>query len=173
MTAPAEPTETTSLPTCEASGPCAGRRAVLRGAAALGAVGLLAACGGGEDSDTAQPAPPAGGSDTDGSTSEPNTDGSASGADLGPASAVPVGGGKTFEDQKVVVTQPTAGEFKAFSALCTHEQCVMYQTSEGAIRCGCHGSQFSDKDGSVLKGPARTPLESKTVTVEGGNLKLA
>lgn len=177
MTAPSTESTTPALPSCAETGPCSGRRAVLGGAAALGALGLLAACGGGS-SDTAQPAPaPAGGSGTGGeSTSTPTTggqnSGSSGGADLGPASAVPVGGGKTFEDQGVIVTQPTAGDFRAFSSACTHTGCVIYETEGGTMNCGCHGSKFSDKDGSVVKGPANAPLAKKSVTVSGGNLKL-
>ena len=41
------------------------------------------------------------------------------------AAEIPVGGGKVFEALKVVVTQPTAGDFKAFSAVCTHQACTV------------------------------------------------
>jgi Rieske Fe-S protein len=91
---------------------------------------------------------------------------------LGAAADVPVGGGKIFND-KIVVTQPTAGEYKAFSAVCTHSGCTVADVKDGTINCACHGSKFSDKDGSVTRGPAMRPLEAKTVTVEDGNLKLA
>jgi len=36
-----------------------------------------------------------------------------------------VGGGIILPDEQVVVTQPSAGEFKAFTAVCTHAQCVV------------------------------------------------
>ena len=38
---------------------------------------------------------------------------------------IPVGGGKVFDALKVVVTQPTAGDYKAFSAICTHQGCTV------------------------------------------------
>jgi Rieske Fe-S protein len=159
------------------------RRTVLRGALALGAAGVLAGCGGSSSSDTAQPAAPAGGgSDTGGSvpttpaitdsTPSPRASARSGGSALGPATDVPVGGGKVYDAAKVVVTQPTAGTYKAFSAVCTHEQCTVSDVDGGTINCPCHGSKFSIADGSVLGGPAPTPLAAKKVTVSGGNVTL-
>ncbi|MGQ0467897.1 MAG: Rieske (2Fe-2S) protein [Sporichthyaceae bacterium] len=170
----------TDIPTCADGGaPCAARRAVLRGAAAIGAVGLLAACGGGDSKDVA--APPAGGTNTGGTnTGGTNTGGTdpgpgtttGGGTDLGPATGVPVGGGTIFDDQKIVVTQPVAGEYKAFSAVCTHTGCIVTSVEDKVINCACHGSMFSIEDGSVKGGLAKAPLPAKTVKVEGGNLKV-
>ncbi|MDH6117198.1 Rieske Fe-S protein [Kitasatospora sp. GAS204A] len=90
--------------------------------------------------------------------------------DLGPASAVPVGGGKVFADQRIVVTQPSAGQYKAFSARCTHAGCLVDQVTSKVIQCPCHGSQFNMADGTVANGPAASPLPAYQVTVSGGNL---
>ncbi|MFC7216830.1 Rieske (2Fe-2S) protein [Streptomyces polyrhachis] len=131
------------------------RRTVVAAAGAVGAAGLtasLAACGSDEPS-----------SDT------PSANGS--GAAL-KVSDVPVGGGKILKDEKVVVTQPAAGEFKAFSAVCTHQGCVVSSVSDGTINCACHGSRFSVEDGSVKNGPATKPLPSSPVSVDGQELKL-
>ncbi|MEE1785295.1 Rieske (2Fe-2S) protein [Streptomyces sp. SP17BM10] len=92
--------------------------------------------------------------------------------DLGPASAVPEGGGKVFREQKIVVTQPTAGQYKAFSAKCTHAGCIVDQVKNQQIQCPCHGSKFAIADGAVADGPAPSPLPAYTVTVEAGNLKV-
>ncbi|MFI9364030.1 Rieske (2Fe-2S) protein [Kitasatospora sp. NPDC053057] len=92
--------------------------------------------------------------------------------DLGPASAIPEGGGKVFREQKIVVTQPTAGQYKAFSAKCTHAGCIVDQVNKEQIQCPCHGSRFGIADGAVQDGPAPSPLPAYTVTVEGGNLKV-
>jgi Rieske Fe-S protein len=159
------------------------RRSVLRGALALGAVGALTGCGGGSSShSSAAQAPPA--ADTGGSTpaavpidSGPPTaasdGGSSSGGEtLGPASDVPVGGGKIYGGPKVVVTQPTAGSYKGFSAICTHEGCTVSDISDGTINCPCHGSKYSINDGSVQAGPAPKPLPSKKVSVSGGNVSV-
>jgi Rieske Fe-S protein len=81
-----------------------------------------------------------------------------------------VGGGTVLGQQKVVITQPTEGEFAAFSAVCTHQGCLVQSVSEGTINCPCHGSSFSAADGSVVSGPAQAPLERREVTVEGGQV---
>jgi Rieske Fe-S protein len=86
------------------------------------------------------------------------------------ASDVPVGGGTILAEQKVVVTQPSDGEFMAFSAVCTHQGCAVQSVSDGRINCPCHGSAFSIEDGSVLAGPADAPLEELSVSVEGGQV---
>lgn len=84
-----------------------------------------------------------------------------------------MGSGKIFKDEKVVVSQPTAGEYKAFSTVCTHRDCPMVDLKDDIISCTCHGSQFSILDGSVKKEPAVEPLEAKQITVNGDSITLA
>lgn len=96
-----------------------------------------------------------------------------SGTALAKTSEIPVGGGKVFGDQKVVVTQPTAGDFKAFSAVCTHEGCTVGSVSNSLITCPCHGAQYSITDGSVKKGPATEALPAASITVSGDEITLA
>ena len=86
------------------------------------------------------------------------------------AASIPVGGGKVLGDQKVVVTQPTSGDFKAFSAVCTHQACVVADVSDGTINCACHGSKFDIATGAVKQGPATSPLPEKKVSVDGDGL---
>ena len=71
-----------------------------------------------------------------------------------------------------MITQPTAGEFKAFSSICTHQNCPVADVTD-TINCTCHGSKFSIADGSVLNPPATNPLGERTVTVDGDNLTVA
>lgn len=85
---------------------------------------------------------------------------------------IPVGGGKIFPDLQAVVTQPTAGKFKAFSSTCTHQGCQVAEVVE-TINCPCHGSKFSIADGSVVQPPAPSPLPAKTVTVNGDSLTVS
>jgi len=86
------------------------------------------------------------------------------------ADQVPVGGGKILADKQIVVTQPSKGDYKAFSAVCTHMQCLVTTVRDGVIVCPCHGSEFSIKDGSVVRGPASTGLPAVKVDVEHGDV---
>jgi len=143
------------------------RRAALAGAGVAGLAATLAACGGGSGGGSV--AAPAGHS---ASAKAANGGGSGSSASLASTSEIPVGGGKVFPAEKVVVTQPAAGEFKGFSAVCTHLQCLVDQVAGGTIDCPCHGSQFSVKNGSVVTGPATSPLPAQSITVAGGQITL-
>jgi nitrite reductase/ring-hydroxylating ferredoxin subunit len=127
--------------------PALSRRRALAGAAVGGlSLPLLAACGGGSSSSpAAQPGAPT------------SSGGAANTTLLTTASAVPVGGGVILGQQNVVVTQPTKGQFQGFSATCTHQGCILATVSAGTINCGCHGSQFSIKDGSNVAGPLGSP----------------
>jgi Rieske Fe-S protein len=80
---------------------------------------------------------------------------------------VPVGGGFIDFDKGVVVTQPEAGQFRAFDANCTHERCLLTWIEAGLINCPCHGSQFRIADGSVARGPATESLHGRDATVDG------
>ncbi|MGN6637154.1 MAG: Rieske (2Fe-2S) protein, partial [Oryzihumus sp.] len=82
--------------------------------------------------------------------------------------SIPVGGGKIFPDQQVVVTQPKAGEFKAFTAVCTHQGCLVNKVENGIISCGApcgHGSEYDAATGQVKVGPAPRPLAEKKLTI--------
>lgn len=91
---------------------------------------------------------------------------------LGPTAGVPVGGGTVYPQQRVVVTQPAAGTFHAFSAVCTHQGCTLKEVTDDTINCPCHGSKFDVNDGSVVHGPADQPLGRLDVAVEAGTLRL-
>ncbi|MFB7032181.1 MULTISPECIES: Rieske (2Fe-2S) protein [unclassified Streptomyces] len=144
------------------------RRTVLLAAAALTATG----CGSDGDDDggdggtaTATPEAP----ESPESPESPEGDGEA----LARTSEIPVGGGAVFAEEKVVVTQPKAGEFKAFSAVCTHQGCLVNRVADGTIDCPCHGSKFRVADGSVVTGPATRPLPAERINVSGETISLA
>jgi Rieske Fe-S protein len=145
------------------------RRNALAGAATVGlGFPVLAACGGDAGSTATDS------ESTEGSSSDsPSAGASSTGTTLGAAADVPVGGGTVFKDAKVVVTQPAEGEFKGFSAICTHQGCPVSAVEDGLIACPCHGSKFSIEDGSPQGGPATEPLGEVDVTVEGGQISLA
>jgi Rieske Fe-S protein len=142
--------------------PASTRRGVLLGVGLVGIAGTLTACGGSKDPSADPPAQSGG---------APGQSGG--GQELAKTSEIPVGGGKIFADQRIVVTQPKQGEFKAFSATCTHRGCTVGTISGGKIHCPCHGSAFNIADGSVANGPAARPLPSKDISVANGGIKPA
>jgi Rieske Fe-S protein len=85
---------------------------------------------------------------------------------------VPVGSGLILTDQKIVITQPTEGDFKGFTAVCTHRGCTV-NTVTDTINCRCHGSMFSIETGEPVGGPAPSPLAEKPLVVRGGAIDLA
>ena len=103
---------------------------------------------------------------------EPKKDAQVTGIVLGAASEIPVGGGKIYTAAKVVVTQPTRGQYRAFSAVCTHVGCIMSEVANGTIDCPCHGSEFKITTGAVVTGPAPAPLPKKQIKIVDGNVVL-
>lgn len=156
-------------PHCD--GPCGtARRSVLLGATALAAVPVLAACSG--SGSTAND--PAAGPATPTAAPTPATEGSAAptGPEIGDAADVPVGGYAVYSDAKVVVSQPTAGSFVGFSAVCTHQGCLVSPADRDGdpIVCKCHFSKFSLTDGAALEGPARSALPTVALAVQDGKI---
>jgi len=90
-----------------------------------------------------------------------------------PTADIPVGGGAIYQAEQVVVTQPSSGQFCAFSAVCTHQGCLVSSVASGRIVCACHNSAFSISDGSVLAGPASRALDQRTATVDGSTVTVA
>ena len=129
----------------------ASRRIVFHGLGALGVAVALAGCGGGGDNSS-------GGPDV------------AAGTELTTTDQVPVGGGVVLVDAKVVVTQPAAGEFKAFTAVCTHQGLLVGEVENGVIHCDNHGSEFDFSTGQVTQGPASQPLAPVDINVEGDKI---
>ncbi|NUR29041.1 MAG: Rieske (2Fe-2S) protein [Catenulispora sp.] len=150
------------------------RRAMFAGVGAVGAAALLAACSDGSSMPTASSssaAPTASEPETEPST-DPSEDAPAGDAVKVSAAGIAVGGGKIFNDQGVVVTQPTAGTYKAFTNLCSHQQCPLAGVSGGTINCNCHFSKFSIKDGSVVSPPATEGLKEYPVKANGTDLSI-
>ncbi len=166
------------LPAC--GHPLPSRRALLAGAGVAG-VAALAGCttydannGGLAGPPPSQPASSSqaaagaaaagGGASASGAASAPPAN------ELATTAEVPVGGGKIISGPNVVITQPAAGTFKGFSAVCTHQGCIVATIANGTIDCPCHGSKFSVKDGSVVNGPAPSPLPPVAITVQGTSI---
>lgn len=151
--------------------------------AAVGAAGLavaLSACGSDDKSSDSSSSTQNGGNATGGGNAASGGSGGGSaaaggsgGAVLAKTTDIPEGGGKVFAKEGVVVTQPTKGQFKAFSSKCTHVGCPVNKVADGVISCPCHHSEFSVTDGSVKKGPATKPLPAANISVSGDEIKLA
>jgi Rieske Fe-S protein len=91
---------------------------------------------------------------------------------LGATSDIPIGGGAIYTAAKVVVTQPASGQYKAFSAVCTHVGCLVNKVTSGTIDCPCHGSEFKITNGAVAAGPAPSPLPARPIKIVGDQVIL-
>lgn len=145
------------------------RRTALRTGGLLAAGAFTAGVAGCSSDEDSTSSPTVGSSTT---SSEPTSPSPVAASPVGAATEVPVGEAKIFPKAKVVVTQPTAGTFKAFSAVCTHSGCLVSKVSGQSVECRCHGSAFSLADGSVQGGPAPSPLAARAVTVTDGQLSV-
>jgi nitrite reductase/ring-hydroxylating ferredoxin subunit len=70
---------------------------------------------------------------------------------------------------KEILLTSLGGAYYAIGNSCTHMGCMLSQgelTNEN-VKCVCHGSVFSAKTGSVVKGPAKKSEPTYQVKVEG------
>lgn len=86
-----------------------------------------------------------------------------------------VGEMRAFEVRgaKIAVAN-VADTFYAFDDTCTHLQCSLAEgdLEEATVICPCHGSEFDVRNGAVLQGPAREPVETYEARIEGGSLEV-
>jgi len=147
------------------------RRIVFQGLSALGVAAVLAGCGGEEDQQPQASEP---------SPSEPSSQGlpspgRKSSKDAPPnalatTGEVPVGGGIVLTDARIVITQPEPGEFRAFSAVCTHQGETVGRVQDNTITCLFHGSQYDATTGKVTAGPATAGLAPLKIAVRSGSI---
>ena len=147
------------------------RRAVLASACAA-CTAALAGCAryGTSNGLAGAPAPAATTPSAGGAASSASSAGTSSSAVLASTADIPVGGGKVLTAQKIVITQPKAGSFHAFTAICTHQGCIVDAVGAGTIDCPCHGSKYSAVNGSVVNGPATLPLAAVSIKVQGTSI---
>jgi Rieske Fe-S protein len=151
-------------------------RRALTGASLALALPVIAACGADDPEEATDPAPTEDpstpqGSDPPTRKSQQDTSSEAP-SGIADAADVPVGGGIVLADQKLVITHPTSGDFKGFTAVCTHQGCLVDEVTD-TINCPCHGSIYSIEDGSVVDGPAPAPLAEQQLVVDSGAIILA
>lgn len=168
-------------------------RRVVLAAGAAGAAGALAGCsvyGGQQPAPPPPPPPPPSADDSAGDQEGGESDtgdgdgggeADAGGTPFAQTADVPVGGGLIDTDLGVVVTQPASGEFRAFSASCTHQGCLVTEVDDNVIICRCHESRFSIEDGSVVQAAqgssltpdTQEPLPEVGIVVDGDTIALA
>lgn len=78
----------------------------------------------------------------------------------------------TVSGEQAVLLRLEDGRIAAYSAICTHQGCIVaYDAEEGTLECPCHDSIFDPENGAeVLKGPALKPLPQIPVKVEDGEV---
>jgi len=157
------------------------RRIVFHGLSALGVAAVLAGCGGdeaeprGDDSPSPRTSEPSGSGGTPAESDQPDSKDSRSPTALVLATTdeVPVGGGIVLTDVRVVITQPRRGEFRAFTAVCTHQGQTVGEIDDNVIRCTFHGSEYDAATGEVVGGPAPAALASIPIEVARGDITRA
>lgn len=92
----------------------------------------------------------------------------ASVAEIAEGEAIPV----LVGDTPMILAHTPEGEFRAFSAICTHQGCKVLPDAEQPeiLECPCHRSEFDTYTGAVLKGPAEEDLPEFPVTVQDGKI---
>jgi Rieske Fe-S protein len=143
------------------------RKTVLAGAGIGLAAVAVAACSRGSEPSSKSDSSNSGASGSSESSGSSGSPGSPGSKTLATTAEVPVGSGVIVGE--VVVTQPEAGDFKGFSAVCTHNGCLINEVADGTINCPCHGSKF-DLNGDVVNGPATKPLTTVAIQVQGDSI---
>lgn len=78
----------------------------------------------------------------------------------------------TDSGEPAILIHLQSGDFAAYSAVCTHQQCtVAYKKDSGKLACPCHGSVYDPADGAkVVGGPAPRPLPEIPIEVQNGEI---
>jgi cytochrome b6-f complex iron-sulfur subunit len=85
---------------------------------------------------------------------------------------VPVNSGKIFKfgNKPGILVHTVSGEFKAFSAVCSHLECIVqYKSDTKQIWCACHNGQYN-LSGKNVGGPPPRPLEEYKVNTRGDDV---
>jgi len=78
-----------------------------------------------------------------------------------------------FGNKPVILVRNAAGEFRAFSATCTHLDCtVQFRKDMGLIWCACHNGRY-DLNGRNVAGPPPRPLDEYRVIIQGEDISIS
>lgn len=92
--------------------------------------------------------------------------------DIGKANDMVKDSGKIikFGSKPVIVIRLPNGEYRAFSANCTHLDCIVqYRKDLGQIYCACHNGRY-DLNGKNVSGPPPAPLQKYNVSLKGDDV---
>ncbi|WP_421741504.1 Rieske (2Fe-2S) protein [Cellulomonas sp.] len=145
--------------------PEVGRRSVLEGAGVALAAGALGYVG----FTTLGPAPGSDDGEQYSTGSDGEQDDDVDSRRLAAVDDIPDGGGLVLTEEKLVLTRD-GDTVRCFSAVCTHQGCLVGGVRDGEIRCPCHGSAFDAATGAVVQGPATEPLEAEEIEVTNGEV---
>ena len=84
----------------------------------------------------------------------------------------PINSGKIFKfgNKPGILVHTATGELKAFSAVCTHLECIVqYKSETKQLWCACHNGQYN-LEGKNIGGPPPRPLEEYTVNNRNGEI---
>ncbi|MBK9101030.1 MAG: Rieske (2Fe-2S) protein [Austwickia sp.] len=145
------------------------RRSVLRAGAAITIAGfsvsVISGCGGGKNSPGTQAAA---------TVNELSDQAKQAIAAAITSGKVAVGKPAFLPDAQVIVTEPTRGQYRVFSNICTHQAARVDQVNaKGNLVCSLHGSEFDPATGEAKVGPAGKPLPSKVATVSGNQVTIS
>jgi cytochrome b6-f complex iron-sulfur subunit len=90
----------------------------------------------------------------------------------GTTAEYPPNTGKIFKfgSKPGIMIRTEAGDLKAFSATCTHLDCIVqYDSDAKQIICACHNGIY-DLTGKNVAGPPPRPLEEFIVNVSGDDI---
>ena len=146
------------------------RRTLVRTGAVAGVlagVGLLAGAMGRFFSKATPVAAP-----THSSSAKPTSGAPSGGVKIASASAISVGSSFQFTDRQgspAYLLQPASGKYLAYSAVCTHQGCIVgFDSGSDTFQCPCHGAGFAGQTGQVIAGPAPLPLTQIQVVESAG-----
>jgi len=78
-----------------------------------------------------------------------------------------------FGNHPAMVVRLPSGEFRAFSAVCTHLDCIVqYRADRESIWCACHNGTY-DLSGRNVAGPPPRPLDQYDVVIRGEDIVLS
>ena len=75
-----------------------------------------------------------------------------------------------FGSKPVIVVRKQSGDYVAFSAVCTHLDCIVqYRKDLTQIYCACHNGKY-DLNGRNVSGPPPAPLKKYGVSIKNDDV---